>query len=221
MRRFRRHRLSVARWLRWLILLAACAFLAVRLADLLLLGPLEAVAEAEARERGVDAINRVLLESVSREVRQEDLVMYEKDQQGRIAAYRVNTQQVTQVAARAASAVQDEFQRLSERSFGIPLGALSGTRLLGSAGPQLRVRMMPVGSVTVNIEQDFQGEGINQTRHRLWLNATAHVRVILPVLSREVSVSTNVPISETVIVGPVPSGYYGGNVGGVTLPPAR
>lgn len=218
MRRFRRRRFSVARWLRWAILLMVLAYLCIRLADLLLLRPLTAVVEARARERGVEAINRVLLESVSQQTRHEDLVVYEKDQEGRIAAYQINTRQVSQVAAAAAAAVQEEFRHLSEDGFGIPLGALTGVSLLSSSGPRLQVQMVPVGSVTVNVEQDFQGAGINQTRHRLWLSAAAHVQIILPVMSREVTVVTNVPISETVIVGPVPSGYYGGSVGGVTLP---
>lgn len=221
MRGFRRRRFSAARWLRWTVLLMVCAYLVARLADLLLLTPLEAVVEARARERGVEAINRVMLESIGQRVRHEDLVIYEKDQEGRIAAYRINTRQVSQVAAAAAAAVQEEFHRLSETSFGIPLGALTGIGVLSGSGPKLQVQMVPVGSVTVNVEQDFQGAGINQTRHRLWLSATANVQIILPVMSREVSVTTNVPISETVIVGPVPTGYYGGNVGSVTLPPVR
>ncbi|HEY8347165.1 MAG TPA: sporulation protein YunB [Symbiobacteriaceae bacterium] len=221
MRRFRRRRFAVPRWLRYPILLGALAFLLVRLADLLLLTPLEAVAEEMARERGAEAINRVLLDRIGREIRHEDLVVYEKDQEGRIAAYRINTRQVSQVAAAGAAAVQEEMQRLSEESFRIPIGALTGSSLLAGLGPRVQVRMVPVGSVTVNIQQDFQGAGINQTRHRLWLEATAHVRIILPVMTREVTVTAHVPVSETVIVGPVPSGYYGGNVGGVTLPPVR
>jgi sporulation protein YunB len=217
MRRFRRF--SVAAWVRWTLLLSAAAYLLLRMADFMLLGPLAAVAETEARMRGAEAINRVLVAAVAKDLDQADIVTYQKDKDGRISAYQINTRGVNQVAAGAAAAVQDEFRRLSETSFGVPLGALSGSRLLGAAGPRIPVHMLPIGSVTVNIRQEFKGEGINQTRHRIWLNATARIRVAMPVLSKEVEVSADVPITETIIVGPVPSGFYGGgNVGGVTMP---
>jgi sporulation protein YunB len=203
-RRFRRFPLAVSAWLRWCVLAMAVAFLLVRLADYILLGPLDALAQVEARMRAVDAINRVLVATVAEDLGRDELIHYEKDQQGRIAAYHVNTQAVNQVAARAATAVQAEFRKLSESSFGIPLGALSGSRILGS--------------VVVSIMQEFQGEGINQTRHRVYLHATARVQVVLPVMSREVEVSADVPLTETVIVGPVPNGFYGGNVGSVSVP---
>lgn len=220
MRRFRRFPLAVSAWLRWSVLAMAVAYLLVRLADYILLGPLDALAQAEARMRAVEAINRVLVANVGEELGREELIHYEKDQQGRIAAYRVNTQAVNRVAARAATAVQAEFRTLSESSFDIPLGALTGSHFLGANGPRVPARSLPVGSVVVVIRQEFQAEGINQTRHRVYLHATARVQVILPVLSREVEVSADVPLTETVIVGPVPNGFYGGNVGSVSVPVA-
>lgn len=230
MRRFRRFRLRlrlpvgrparlpVIGWLRWYLVIAACLYLLLRLVEHALLGPLGAVAETEARERGIAAVHQILVASVGKELRPVDLILYEKDQEGRIAAYRVNTREVNQVAARAAAAVKDEFSHFSEASFGIPLGALTGSHLLGTLGPRVPVRMLPIGTVAVEVKQEFQGEGINQTRHRIWLQATANVRVLLPILSREVTVTAEVPIADTVIVGPVPSGFYGSNLGGVTVP---
>lgn len=220
MRRFRRFPLAVSAWLRWCVLAMAVAFLLVRLADYILLGPLDALAQVEARMRAVDVINRVLVATVAEDLGRDELIHYEKDQQGRIAAYHVNTQVVNQVAAQAATAVQAEFRKLSESSFDIPLGALTGSRILGATGPRVQARALPVGSVVVSIMQEFQGEGINQTRHRVYLHATARVQVVLPVMSREVEVSADVPLTETVIVGPVPNGFYGGNVGSVSVPVA-
>jgi len=217
MRRFRRPRLSVSGWIRWTVLFCACLYLAIRLADLMLLAPLTVVAETEARLRGIDAINRIMLGSASA-LQPEDLVIYEKDQQGRIAAYHVNTQSVNRIASEAAAAVRGEFRKFTTETFAVPLGALFGSQLLATRGPRIPVLMVPIGSVVVEIRQEFKGEGINQTRHRLWLHADARVRVILPLVSKEMEVTSDLPITETVIVGPVPASFYAGNLGGVTLP---
>lgn len=219
MRRFRRFRLSAPPvWIRWAILLAAASYLAIRLTELAVLGPLALVAEQEARLRAIDAVNRIVLGSVGNSVTHEDLIAYEKDQQGRIAAYHLNTRAINQIASEAATAVRSEFDKLSEERFAVPMGALTGSRLFATLGPRFSVGLMPIGTVTIDIKHDFTAQGINQTRHRIWLFAAARVRVILPLISQEVEVTSDLPISETVIIGPVPGSFYGGNIGGVTLP---
>lgn len=205
--------------LKWTVLFGALAFLSLRMADFILLGPIAAVAEAEARSRGIGAVNRTLLSSVGQSLGHDDLVRYEKDQQGQIVAYRVNTQLINQVASRAAEEVHREFQALGTDPFQVPLGAMTGSQLLGTTGPRISVKMIPVGTVAINIREEFKSQGINQTRHRIWLEATARVQVVLPLLAREVVVVADVPVTETVIVGPVPSSFFGqGGAGGVTIP---
>jgi sporulation protein YunB len=217
MRRFRRFRWHVGGWLRWAALLVVGCYLVLWLVELAVLKPLAAVAETEARIRAIDATNRVVLGSVGKSLRHEDLVTYEKDKEGRIAAYHINTQAVTFVASEAATAVAQEFRRLSSDSFGVPLGAMFGSRLLSTQGPAIPVKLMPIGSVSIDIQQEFKAAGINQTRHRIWLHATARVQVVLPVLTREVEVSSDLPVTETVIIGPVPQ-TYAGKIDGVTIP---
>lgn len=215
-------RLRLSRLWVWLILLVAASYLAVRITDLLVMEPLMAVAEVEARARGIDAVNRVVLGSLGRNLGHEDIVTYEKDKDGRIAAYHINTQLVNAVASEAASAVTQEFKELQEDSFGVPMGALSGARVLSSSGPAIPVRLIPIGTVGIDLKQEFTAEGINQTRHRIWIHATARMQVVLPVATREVEVSADLPLSETVIVGPVPSSFYGdAKLDGLTIPTTR
>ena len=71
-------------WLRNVILAAAVLYLLVRLGDLLLLQPLRAVAEVEARGLGAAAVNRVVAGQVSRSLAGAQVVEYEKDADGRI-----------------------------------------------------------------------------------------------------------------------------------------
>jgi len=217
MRRFRRIRIAGAGLLRWLVLLMAIGYLALKLADIMLIAPLTAVAETEARMRAVDAINRVSLGKMGQSVKSEELVTFVKDQQGRIAAYHVNTPLVNAMAAEVATRVHEEMQKMSGGTFDVPLGALSRSRFLSTYGPDIPVRMLPIGTITIDIRHEFRAEGINQTSHRIWLHARALVRVVLPVVSREMEVTYDLPISDTVIVGDVPQ-FYGGKLESVTIP---
>lgn len=219
-RRFRRLRIAGAGLLRWLILLTVVIFLLLKLADYLLVGPLTAVAENEARRRAIDAVNKVAMGKIGQSVASEDLVTFVKDEQGRIAAYRVNTPLVNAIASEVATAVAAEMAKMSGGSFDVPLGALSQSRFLATTGPAVPVQLLPVGTIVIDMKHEFKAEGINQTSHRIWLHATARVRVVLPIVSREMEITYDLPVSDTVIVGEVPQ-YYGGNLQSVTVPAGR
>lgn len=219
MRRFRRFRLPfLAGWFRWTVLLLALSYLIVRLGDVIIVGPMTVVAENEARLRGIDAMNNIVLQTVGNSFKADDLVAWEKDKNGNIAAYHINTQLVNQVAFSAAKAVHDEIRKEALRTFDVPLGAFTGSKFLATLGPHVPVRMTPVGSVIIDIKQEFKSEGINQTRHSITLHATARVQVILPMVSREIQVTSDMPVTDTVILGPVPQTLASGSIGNFALP---
>lgn len=189
-------------------------------ADRTVTGALMSIAEQEARRRAIDAIDKLIMGRVTRIADPAELVVFEKDVDGRIAAYRINTAKVNEVAARGAEAVADEFNNLVGKRFGIPLGDLTGFRFLAGTGPVIPVELTHTGSINTDLKQEFAVAGINQTRHRIWLEADVTVRVVLPITAKEMTVIGNVPITDTVIVGPVPSSFVNGPLGGVTLPVA-
>ena len=53
----------------------------------------------------------------------------------------------------------------------------------------------------------FESAGINQTRHEISLEASVMMRIVIPAGADSVSVSTYVPIAESIIVGSVPDSY--------------
>lgn len=187
-------------------------------ADRTITGALVSIAEQEAHRRAVDAIDKVVVGRVNRVADPSELVVFEKDTEGRIAAYRINTAKVNEVAALGAEVVASEFDDLVGKRFGIPLGDLTGFRFLAGTGPVIPVELTHTGSINTDLKQEFSVAGINQTRHRIWLEADVTVRVVLPITTKEMTVSGNVPITDTVIVGPVPSSFVSGPLGGVTLP---
>ena len=50
----------------------------------------------------------------------------------------------------------------------------------------------------------FEEAGINQTRHRIFLEIAASIQIVQPLLSSTITVKTDVPLAETIIIGNVP-----------------
>ena len=83
-------------------------------------------------------------------------------------------------------------------------------------GPRVPLRAFPAGAVTATPVSSFVTAGINQTIHRLYLDIKVEMRIVVPLASAKLPVSTRVALIEDIIVGAVPSWYLApvGLVGG-------
>ena len=79
--------------------------------------------------------------------------------------------------------------------------------LLEGLGPGITVRMLPVGSVTTDFKAEFTSAGINQTRHRIYLEAVARVDLVLPNGAQSIAIRAQIPVAESIIIGEVPESY--------------
>ncbi len=89
----------------------------------------------------------------------------------------------------------------------ISLGTLTGSELLAGRGPKLRLRMELCGGVNAEITSDFFEAGINQTLHRVCCVLSADYYIILPGYRFRKTLTTTVPMAESVIVGTVPEAF--------------
>ena len=64
-----------------------------------------------------------------------------------------------------------------------------------------------MGTVKTNFVTEFESAGINQTRHKISLEATASVRIVLPSGARTVSVQASALMAESILIGDVPQSY--------------
>ena len=98
-------------------------------------------------------------------------------------------------------------QTVESQVIEIPLGNLFGSKLFSGTGPYIPVKIMSVTSVNSSLENEFLSVGINQTMHKIYIDAIIDLSVMVPGYESVVSVSTTVLIAETVIVGKVPDTY--------------
>lgn len=168
---------------------------------------LMAIAEARATLIATETINTVINEKVSKTINPETLVTIKLDGRGRVVFIQPNTMEFNKLAADTTIKVQDALKNVSNEKIYIPVGQILGSQLLASWGPNIVVTVIPIGTVQVKVVDKFEQAGINQTRHMIYLFATTHVRIVVPLVSSTVSVNTQVPVAEYVVVGEVPSTY--------------
>ncbi|MDT3700249.1 MAG: sporulation protein YunB [Thermincola sp.] len=163
-----------------------------------------AVAKTYAEQTAVQAIQEAINEKVSESVEYKDLIFIKTDDRGRVVLMQANTIKINRLAADTTLDIQKSLAKLEGQVIPIPLGQVLKSQLLAAYGPKISVTLVPMGTVKVRVVDDFQQAGINQTRHRIFLNVTGKVKIIVPLVSDSVEVAAQVPIAETIIVGEVP-----------------
>ncbi len=163
------------------------------------------IAGVEVKQMAVDAIHNAVREEIARqEIDYQDFISWQKDDRGRVAVMQANTVRVNQMQADVALEVQRRLQDLEGKVIPVPLGQILGSYILAHWGPRIPVRIMPLGTVDVQIDDTFSHAGINQTRHKIYLGFTTMVKIAIPLGTSEVEVATQVPVAESIIVGEVP-----------------
>ena len=165
------------------------------------------MAEARARQLAVEAMNRAIAEVMDSSVTYTDLMRVSHDSSGRVSMLEANATLMNEMASAAALTAQSKLDTLADEGVGLPLFAALGIDLFSGAGPIIRVSITPVGAVSTRFVTSFESAGINQTRHEISLEASVVMRIVIPAGADSVSVSTYVPIAESIIVGSVPESY--------------
>ncbi len=165
-----------------------------------------------ARVRAVKIANEAIHEAVRQKVagsgvHYNDLINIHKDSQGKVVLMQADTIRLNQLSADITLTVQDKLNKIGNEDVRIPLGQLSGIYALANLGPGIRVSIMPVGTVKVDLKDEFETAGINQTRHSIYLRFETEIRIIIPLKSGDSTVVTQVPVTESIIVGDVPDTY--------------
>ncbi len=167
---------------------------------------LEGLASARVESAAARAMNEAILEVLG-SASTGELLSAQASNEGHVSLLTADAGKLNLLAADCAAAAQRRIQDLGEQGVSVPLGTLSGVPLLAGLGPRLSFRFTPVGMVQSSFHSEFRSAGINQTLHRITLQLTGTVRVVLPGRSYSVTVLTQAPVAENVIVGDVPEAY--------------
>ena len=168
---------------------------------------IKVLAETKAEEIASRSINKAVGDIIKDKINYSDLVLTKSDANGKISMVQSNTILMNQIASDVAIQIQNELKKAKTTTSYIPIGTALGSPILAKYGPQVKVSIEPIGTVNVNFSTKFEDAGINQTRHRIYLEVKAQVNVVIPLSTEPKEVKAQVPICETIIKGEVPQSY--------------
>ncbi len=193
------------RYLLWIIALLVLIIYTFNYIDKNIRPSIIAISEIKAKQVTTQAINNTIKTKIKNDIDYEDLIFVHYDNEGKVTLMQANTMLMNSVASEVALEVQNELKQISESTIKVPLNNAFNTDLIRL--PSINIQIIPQGSVIVDFATEFESTGINQTRHRVYIIVTTDVKLIVPLVSENITITTNIPIAETIIVGEVPEQY--------------
>jgi len=164
------------------------------------------LAEARLRSIAVKSMNNAVRETIA-DLNYKDFISVTIDDNNNVSFIQADTIKMNDVATKTALKAQENISSAGEQGVSIPLDTLIGGQLLTGQGPRIKVKMQPIGSVTSEYKTEFEDAGINQTRHKIFIILLSDVRIVIGNRGNTVSVSTQILVSETIIIGGVPDSF--------------
>ncbi len=166
------------------------------------------LAEAEANYLVSAVINNAIAARLADgELEYSDIIILEKDENGAVAAIMTNTAKVNGLKAAITADVLDALADDVGARIDIPVGNLTGVKLLSGKGPNIPIELVAAARTNTEFINQFSTAGINQTCHRISVRVNAAVNLMLPGKTIGSDISAEVAVAETVIIGSVPESY--------------
>ena len=174
------------------------------------------LAETQVRNSTSDLINDAIDKQIEAgDVHYDRIVYFEKDLNGRITALKTNMSEVNRLKTATLNLINDEILALDASDLGIPLGSLIVPELFSGKGPTIPVSIISIRNSDACFFSSFVEAGINQTLQRLIMDVTVDVSILVLGKTNSFTVSSQVVVAETIIVGQVPETFFqtGGEYG--------
>ena len=136
-----------------------------------------------------------------------NLIKYQYGADNEISLISVNSYDANMMARQISATAQTQLDNATATGVEVHIGAFTGIAVLATSGPVVKVNLAPIGTVTVSFKSEFTSAGINQTLHKIFVEVKSSVYVVLPSAHPKIDASTEVLITETVIVGKIPETY--------------
>lgn len=171
-------------------------------------GAIRSLAETSVRNSTSDLINDAIDRQIETgNVHYDRIVYFEKDLNGKITALKTNMSEVNRLKTAILNLINDEILALDTADIGIPVGSLILPELFSGKGPQIPVHILSIRNSDAAFKSYFSEAGINQTLQQLTMEVSVDVSVLVLGKTESFTVSSQVVVAETVIVGQVPDTF--------------
>ena len=170
---------------------------------------IRSLAETQVRNTTSDLINDAIDRQIEDgNIQYDRMVYFEKDLNGRITALKTNMSEVNRLKTDILNLINDEILALSTDDLGVPLGSLFLPELLSGKGPVIPVQILSIRNSDASFTSHFSEAGINQTLQQLNMHVSVDVTVLVLGQTNSFTISSQVVVAETIIVGDVPNTYF-------------
>lgn len=167
------------------------------------------LAETQVRNSTSDLINDAIDKQIETgNIQYDRIVYFEKDLDGRITALKTNMSEVNRLKTSILNLINDEILALDTTDLGIPLGSLILPELFSGRGPGIPVHILSIRNSDASFTSYFTEAGINQTLQQLTMEVSVDVSVLVLGKAEYFTVSSQVVVAETIIVGQVPDTFF-------------
>lgn len=174
------------------------------------------LAETHVKNATSDLINDAIDRQIENENIQYDRMIYfEKDLDGRITALKTNMSEVNRLKTDILNLINDEILAMDTSDLGIPIGSLILPEFFSGRGLCIPIQILSIRNSDASFSSAFSEAGINQTLQQLNMHVSVDVAVLVLGQTNYFTVTSQVIVAETIIVGQVPNTYLntGGNYG--------
>ena len=199
------------------------------------------VAESESKKFATLVVNDAVNKNVTSEL-SDNLFNTVYDNQGNIKEIEFNTVTVNQTltiitnnvllnlkhieegeldSIKLSDEIVDTYKRKNLEKgiiYRIPIGVALGNSLLNNIGPKVPVKLNFIGDIESNIKTKTTNYGINNALIQVYVIISVDIEVVLPLISKKTSISTEIPLIIKSVQGNVPEFYSGGNTPSISIP---
>ena len=187
-------------------------------------------AESEVKKLTTLIINKSITKQMSAGLDVDNLLNITRNSNGDIQMISYNSITVTKLLNSVTNLVQLNIKSIEEGNvdllelpdiydeekmkhgivYEIPLGAVTDNFLLANLGYKIPVKFTLVGSTTTNLDTKITEYGINNALLEIFITIDVTTQINIPFVSKEVNMTTQVPIAIKLIQGIIPEYYING-----------
>ena len=172
-------------------------------------GTIRSLAQTQVVNSTSDLINDAIDTQIETgNIQYDRIVYFEKDLDGRITALKTNMSEVNRLKTDILNIINDEILELDTSDIGIPIGSLILPEIMSGRGFAIPVQVLSIRNSDAAFASDFSQAGINQTLHQLTMQVSVDVAILVLGRSESFTVSSQVVVAETIIVGQVPDTFF-------------
>lgn len=168
---------------------------------------LEEVGSIRAKVMVQQIVNQAVGEQLYETGDMVDLLIRKTDDNGQLEVLQANTQAMNLLMTEISTELQEQYSERKEDIYEVPLGVLLGDKILSQTKPEIKLRIRPLSVSGIDFKTEFESQGINQTKYKVYMDLVSEVKVLAPFTEETFRVSTSVLVAEAIILGNVPGSY--------------